>query len=319
MKQCGGWIPTQTGPILETVSLPELDALGIKKLAVSLSPLWARPGIEVLQQNKSLSKWINATQEVIAINGLEWFHQYNVNVKAKPQGISYRAPYDGSEYKITLQEFLALQIETNMDALVTLSAPHYAFKNNNALSILTEWITAAVNIVKQHNKKVFIELPCLAEAEMISLVKTFAMEDAVAGVVFFLENKPGIFLIEQQIIDNVLAVIPKHWVVLVNSNLALHSLQTLQEKNIDFIITETPFNDAKRGEVYFTTGSSQLTSMDMSNPLYAANTEALVENCQCDTCQQFTKAYLHHLLNAKEVFAWRLMAVHNWWCVSDLN
>lgn len=47
---------------------------------------------------------------------------------------------------------------------------------------------------------------------------------------------------------------------------------------------------------------------------HASNATALtplVENCQCYTCTQHHRAYLHHLLSAKEMLAWTLLQVHN--------
>ncbi|MBT4747515.1 MAG: tRNA-guanine transglycosylase, partial [Candidatus Thioglobus sp.] len=38
---------------------------------------------------------------------------------------------------------------------------------------------------------------------------------------------------------------------------------------------------------------------------------ALDENCQCYTCQNYTKAYLHHLQRKNEILSARLNTLHN--------
>ncbi|KAI1173463.1 tRNA-guanine transglycosylase, partial [Nemania sp. FL0916] len=45
--------------------------------------------------------------------------------------------------------------------------------------------------------------------------------------------------------------------------------------------------------------------------------EPLVEGCKCYTCTKHHRAFLHHLLNAKEMLGWSLLQIHNYQVISD--
>ena len=50
---------------------------------------------------------------------------------------------------------------------------------------------------------------------------------------------------------------------------------------------------------------------DMWHPEYATDTRPMLESCKCYSCQRHMRAYVQHLLNAKEMLAWTLLQIHN--------
>ncbi len=50
---------------------------------------------------------------------------------------------------------------------------------------------------------------------------------------------------------------------------------------------------------------------DISKKEYAEDKRPLSKFCQCYTCKNFTRAYVHHLLRAKELLLYRLITIHN--------
>jgi queuine tRNA-ribosyltransferase len=51
--------------------------------------------------------------------------------------------------------------------------------------------------------------------------------------------------------------------------------------------------------------------MNMSKAEYARDERPIEEECSCYTCQNFSRAYLRHLIVAKEILAATLLSVHN--------
>ncbi|PSR85816.1 tRNA-guanine(15) transglycosylase-like protein [Coniella lustricola] len=62
-----------------------------------------------------------------------------------------------------------------------------------------------------------------------------------------------------------------------------------------------------------TTNSTELLPLgtDLTFPANAASLDPLVPNCACHTCTAHHRAYIHHLLNAREMLAWTLLQLHN--------
>lgn len=57
--------------------------------------------------------------------------------------------------------------------------------------------------------------------------------------------------------------------------------------------------------------SSQPLGLDMWLPTHATDLEPLVPDCKCHTCTTHHKAYIQHLLVAKEMLGWVLLQIHN--------
>lgn len=57
--------------------------------------------------------------------------------------------------------------------------------------------------------------------------------------------------------------------------------------------------------------SPQPLGMDMYAPENSTSTAPFFEGCQCYACTKHHKAFLHHLLNAKEMLGWSLLQIHN--------
>jgi queuine tRNA-ribosyltransferase len=296
-------IPTATGNLLEILSPQDLQNAKIKTIALNLLPLWARPSAEVIDNIPSLNKWISTAQQTIPINGLQWFYQNEIAAKIKENTLVYRSPFDGREIKITPQEFIKFQIKWQFAYAVTLSCPFYALKNVNAVKLFKSWIDNALQAAQTNQQKLLIELPCLPEAQLSEIIASYENEPLIHGIVFFLEDKEDTFLIDQQIINSL--SIPAHWQVSINTNLKYDLLSKIPK--VQSLITETPYNDAKQGAFYH-----QGQKVSLKETRFIADTQPLDLACSCDTCVNYTRSYLHHLLEAKEVFAWRLIAVHNW-------
>ena len=52
-------------------------------------------------------------------------------------------------------------------------------------------------------------------------------------------------------------------------------------------------------------------ALDLWSPVHASTTTPLTPSCSCYTCTRHHRAYIHHLLTAKEMLAWTLLQVHN--------
>ncbi|KAF7596592.1 hypothetical protein BBP40_000993 [Aspergillus hancockii] len=60
-----------------------------------------------------------------------------------------------------------------------------------------------------------------------------------------------------------------------------------------------------------TTSESRPLAFDLWVSTHTSDTSPLSESCQCYTCRKHHRAYIHHLLEAKEMLAWTLLQIHN--------
>ncbi|CAK7222855.1 hypothetical protein SCUCBS95973_004978 [Sporothrix curviconia] len=66
-------------------------------------------------------------------------------------------------------------------------------------------------------------------------------------------------------------------------------------------------------------GSEQFPlAIDLTDPVYKADFRALQPGCSCTACATHHRAYLHHLLDAREMLAWTLLQLHNHHVMTEL-
>jgi queuine tRNA-ribosyltransferase len=78
------------------------------------------------------------------------------------------------------------------------------------------------------------------------------------------------------------------------------------ERGIDMFDCVMPTRNARNAYLFTSEGV-----VSMRNSIYKNDLTPLDSNCNCYTCKNFTKAYLRHLFNAREILALELATIHN--------
>ena len=84
-------------------------------------------------------------------------------------------------------------------------------------------------------------------------------------------------------------------------------------RGVDLFDCVMPSRNARHGHL-FTWGGIR----NMNNAKYANDDTPIDEECNCPTCQRFSRAYIHHLFKAKEILAMRLAVTHNLYFYNNL-
>ena len=78
------------------------------------------------------------------------------------------------------------------------------------------------------------------------------------------------------------------------------------EEGFDMFDCVLPTRLGRHGEAFSADGNIKL-----SNAKYSKDFTPLTTDCGCYACKNFTKAYIHHLLNEKEMLGGILLSLHN--------
>ena len=78
------------------------------------------------------------------------------------------------------------------------------------------------------------------------------------------------------------------------------------ERGVDFFDCVYPARNGRHGNAYTNHGK-----MTLLNAKYELDDRPLDEGCQCPTCKNYSRAYIRHLLKAKEMLGLRLLVTHN--------
>ena len=78
------------------------------------------------------------------------------------------------------------------------------------------------------------------------------------------------------------------------------------DRGVDFFDCVYPSRNGRHGHVYTHRGK-----INLFNAQYELDNEPIEEGCGCPACRNYSKAYIRHLLKAKEMLGMRLCVLHN--------
>lgn len=84
-------------------------------------------------------------------------------------------------------------------------------------------------------------------------------------------------------------------------------------RGIDFFDCVMPSRNARHGNLFTWNGK-----MNIVNEKYATDPRPISEECGCPACQRYSRAYIRHLIKAKEALGMRLCVLHNLYFYNEL-
>ena len=78
------------------------------------------------------------------------------------------------------------------------------------------------------------------------------------------------------------------------------------ERGVDFFDCVYPSRNGRHGHLYTNQGK-----INLFNAKYELDQRPIEEGCQCPACRRYSRAYIRHLLKAKEMLGMRLCVLHN--------
>lgn len=84
-------------------------------------------------------------------------------------------------------------------------------------------------------------------------------------------------------------------------------------RGVDLFDCVMPSRNARHGHLFTWNGI-----INLNNAKYATDDTPIDTQCNCPTCQKFSRAYMHHLFKAKEILAMRLAVTHNLYFYNNL-
>ena len=109
-----------------------------------------------------------------------------------------------------------------------------------------------------------------------------------------------------QILDDVIPYLPNHKPkYLMGVGTPANILEAV-DRGVDFFDCVYPSRNGRHGHLYTNQGK-----INLFNAQYELDERPIEEGCQCPACQRYSRAYIRHLLKAKEMLGMRLCVLHN--------
>ena len=304
------FMPVGTRAAVRTLTSGELAALGAEIVLANTYHLWLRPGTELIERAGGLHGFMAWDGPILTDSGGFQVFSLGPTRTVDDDGVTFRSVYDGSTQRLTpetaiaAQEALGADIAMVLDECVSLPAEAAALKE--AVDRSLAWAAACKQAHTRPDQLLFGILQGGTDLDLRAESAARTVEIGFDGYAI-----GGLSVGEPR--ERMLATVA-HTAPLLPADSPRYlmgvgdpvSLIEAVALGIDMFDCVLPTRMARNGAFWGPEGR-----MNLRNARYAEDLGPLDDTCDCPACRTYSRAYLRHLLMAKEVLPLRMLTEHN--------
>ena len=297
------------------------DLRGIKT-QVELSNtyhLHVRPGDEVVKKLGGLHKFMNWDKPILTDSGGFQVFSLAKLRKIKEEGVHFNSHIDG--HKIFMGPEQSMQIQSNLASTIAMAfdeCPSSVADRKymtNSVERPTRWLkrwkdemarlNSLPDTINPHQMLFGINQGGIYEDIRIAHAQQIAelnLDGYAVGGLAVGESHEEMY----RILDAVVPHLPENKpTYLMGVGTPANILEAV-DRGVDFFDCVYPSRNGRHGHVYTNHGK-----MNLFNAKYELDDRPIEEGCNCPACRSYSRAYIRHLLKAKEMLGMRLCVLHN--------
>ena len=281
--------------------------------------LHVRPGDEVVKKLGGLHKFMNWDKPILTDSGgFQVFSLASLR-KIKEEGVHFNSHIDGR--KIFMGPEQSMQIQSNLASTIAMAfdeCPSSVADKKymaNSVARTTRWLKrckdemARLNALPDTinpqqmlfgiNQGGIYEDIRIEHAQQISELD---LDGYAVGGLAVGESHEEMYRILDEVVPHLPANKPTY---LMGVGTPANILEAV-DRGVDFFDCVYPSRNGRHGHVYTNHGK-----MNLFNAKYELDDRPIEEGCDCPACRSYSRAYIRHLLKAKEMLGMRLCVLHN--------
>ena len=307
------------GAIKGAVSTDDLRAIGTQVELSNTYHLHVRTGDKLIKQFGGLHKFMHWDRPILTDSGGFQVFSLSGLRKIKEEGVYFNSHIDGRKIFMGPEE--SMQIQSNLGSTIAMAfdecIPALADRAyvENSVDRTTRWLArcreemARLNSLEDtvnphqllfgiNQGAIFPDIR-IAHAERISEMD---LDGYAVGGLAVGETHEEMY----HILDEVVPHLPENKpTYLMGVGTPANILEAV-DRGVDFFDCVYPSRNGRHGHVYTNHGK-----LNLFNAKYELDPRPIEEGCQCPACRSYSRAYIRHLLKAKEMLGMRLCVLHN--------
>lgn len=301
------------------VSTEDLEGIGTQIELSNTYHLHVRPGDKIIKELGGLHKFMSWNKPILTDSGgFQVFSLAGLR-KIKEEGVYFNSHIDGRKIFMGPEE--SMQIQSNLASTIAMAfdecPPALAERGyvQSSVDRTTRWLARCKAEMQRlngledtinKNQLLFgINQGAIYADIRIEHAKRIADMDldgyAVGGLAVGESHEEMYYIIEETV-----PYLPKDKpTYLMGVGTPANILEGV-ERGIDFFDCVYPSRNGRHGHVYTNHGK-----INLFNARYEKDMRPIEEGCACPACRRYSRAYIRHLLKAKEMLGMRLCVLHN--------
>ena len=301
------------------VATTDLKEIGTQVELSNTYLLHVRPGDKIVKQMGGLHRFMNWDRPILTDSGgFQVFSLASLR-KIKEEGVYFNSHIDGRKIFMGPEE--SMQIQSNLASTIAMAfdecPPHPATREymQNSVDRTTRWLhrckaemtrlNGLEDTINKHQMLFGINQGGTFEDIRIEHAKAISeleLDGYALGGLAVGESHADMY----NIIEKTTPYLPKNKpTYLMGVGTPANILESV-DRGVDFFDCVYPSRNGRHGHVYTHRGK-----INLFNAQYELDNEPIEEGCGCPACRNYSKAYIRHLLKAKEMLGMRLCVLHN--------
>ena len=301
------------------VSTMDLKEIGTQVELSNTYHLHVRTGDKLIKEMGGLHKFMNWDRPILTDSGgFQVFSLAGLR-KIKEEGVTFQSHIDGRKIFMGPEE--SMQIQSNLGSTIAMAfdecAPAKAERDyvEKSVARTTRWLARCKKEMQRLNS-----LPDTVNANQL----LFGINQGAVYADIRIDHAKRISELDlpgyavgglavgetheemYHVLDETVPYLPQDKpTYLMGVGTPANILEAV-DRGIDFFDCVYPSRNGRHGHVY-----TKFGKINLFNAQYEKDDRPIEEGCQCPVCKNYTRAYVRHLLKAKEMLGMRFCVLHN--------
>lgn len=304
------FMPVGTLATVKALTTTEVKATGAQILLGNTFHLMLRPGADIIQAHGDLHDFMHWQGPILTDSGGFQVFSLTALRKLNEEGVTFRSPIDGAMVHLTPESSVKMQHVLGSDIVMILDecTPYPADEQQARISmeLSLRWARRCKTAHGDSAQSLFGIVqggmyPHLRLQSLQGLQEIGFDGYAIGGLSV---GEPKELMI--QVLDELTPYMP------IERPRYLMGVGTPDDiieavcRGVDMFDCVMPTRNARNGHLFTSEGIVRIR-----NSAYRSDLRPLDSNCDCETCQHYSRAYLHHLFRTREILSARLNSIHN--------
>ena len=301
------------------VSTTDLKEIGTQVELSNTYHLHVRPGDQIVKKLGGLHKFMKWDRPILTDSGGFQVFSLTKLRKIKEEGVYFNSHIDGRKIFMGPEE--SMQIQSNLASTIAMAfdecAPYPSTREymEDSVARTTRWLARCKaemtrlngldDTINKHQLLFGINQGGTYEDIRIEHAKQISDMDldgyALGGLAVGETHEAMYHIIEETV-----PYLPQNKpTYLMGVGTPANILEAV-DRGVDFFDCVYPTRNGRHGHVYTNHGK-----LNLFNAKFELDDRPIEEGCQCPACRSYSRAYIRHLLKAKEMLGMRLCVLHN--------
>jgi queuine tRNA-ribosyltransferase len=308
--QTPAFMPVGTYGTVKGMLPRDIEEIGAEIILGNTFHLMLRPGTEVVKKHGDLHDFIQWQGPILTDSGGFQVFSLGDMRKITEKGVEFKSPIDGSPVFIDPEKSMQVQRDLGSDVVMIFDecTPYPATEKqaNDSMQLSLRWAERSKKAHADNPSALFgIVQGGMYESlrdESMAGLEEIGFDGYAIGGLSVGEPKEDMVRILEHLGDKMPADKPRY---LMGVGKPADLVEAVL-RGIDMFDCVMPTRNARNGHLFTSTGV-----IKVRNAVHRGDTAPLDENCDCYTCQNFSRGYLHHLDKCGEILGAQLNTIHN--------